>query len=98
MSGLHGTDDPPEEIWRRKAAGDVVHQDDAVVVTERCQAGLHRSRPIHAAGHDIQAGATSARAMVAGDLTAFFQVGAGSHDDDVSDLRTTKSAPQCVSQ
>lgn len=95
MAGPDGSDDPVEQIRRRQAASDIVNQDDPVFVPQGGQSRLHRSRPVHPAWHDVHLAVISEEP---GGSPALVDMGARGHDDDVSHLRATKSAPQCVSQ
>ena len=98
MACAHGADDPGEQVRRRKASGYVMNQHDGVVVVQCRQPCLHRSRAIHPSGHDVHPGVLTIQAVEAGDPQALVDMGAGSHDDHVSHLPTTKNAPERVSQ
>jgi hypothetical protein len=95
MPIAHGPDNPVEQVRRRQTPGNVMNQNDAVVVAKRRQTRLHRSRPIHPSGHDIRPAGMSEEGE---DVATLVEMGTGGHDDDVRHVATTKSAPQCVSQ
>jgi len=90
MAGTHGADNPLEQVRRRQTPGDVMDQDDAVVVAQRRKSCLNRSRPVHPSGHDIHPGVVSDEVR---NVATPVEMGAGGHDDDVRHLATTKSAP-----
>jgi hypothetical protein len=62
MTCTHGPDDPVEQVRRRQTPGDVMNQDDYVVVAKRRQSRLDRSRPIRPSSHHIHAWAVSIHA------------------------------------
>jgi hypothetical protein len=95
MAISHGADDPGEQVRGRQTPGDVMNQHDAIVRAQCAQACFDRSRPIHPSGHYIHPGVLTKEV---GGGPALPDVRDGRHDDHVLHLRTTKDAPQCVSQ
>jgi len=95
MAQAHSPDNPCEQGCRGQTPGDVVHQDDAVVLAQGRQPCLDGSRPIGPPDHDIEPVTTTEQGYRS---PALFDVRGGRHDDHVSNLATPEDAPERVSQ